>query len=418
MAGTGKAIEIEEHKVQLLPDADVESLAGETGIQHVFVIGSKGIPARYGGFETFVENLTGHRHSEKIRYHVARMAEDDLRFEYNGAVCFDVKVPYIGPARAVVCDLIAMERCIRYCQVHPEVRKPVFYVLACRIGPFIAKYRRQIHALGGVLYVNPDGHEWKRAKWSAPVRRYWKYSEGLMVKSADLLVCDSKNIERYILRTYRKYAPVTEYIAYGSDIGASADPAEETVLDEWLAEHGLDRKEYYLVVGRFVPENNFEVMIREFMRSDTEKNLAIITTTDGRFYNRLRERLDFEKDPRIKFTGTVYDQRLLALIRQNAYGYFHGHEVGGTNPSLLEALGATDLNLLLDVGFNREVAEDAALYWTKQDGDLADLIGRADEMTEEEILELGKRAKDRIRRFYNWEQVSTRYEELFLSGKK
>ena len=418
MAGTGKAIEIEEREVQLLPDADAESLAGETGIQHVFVIGSKGIPARYGGFETFVENLTGHRHSEKIRYHVARMAEDDLRFEYNGAVCFDVKVPYIGPARAVVCDLIAMERCIRYCQLHPEVRKPVFYVLACRIGPFIAKYRRQIHALGGVLYVNPDGHEWKRAKWSAPVRRYWKYSEGLMVKSADLLVCDSKNIERYILRTYRKYAPVTEYIAYGSDIGAPSDSAEETVLDEWLAEHGLDRKEYYLVVGRFVPENNFEIMIREFMRSDTTKNFAIITTTDGRFYNILRERLDFEKDPRIKFTGTVYDQRLLALIRQNAYGYFHGHEVGGTNPSLLEALGATDRNLLLDVGFNREVAEDAALYWTKQNGDLAGLIGRADEMSAEEIAELGRRAKDRIRRFYNWDQVAARYEELFLSGKK
>jgi len=418
MAGTGKAIEIEEREVLLLPDADAESLAGETGIQHVFVIGSKGIPARYGGFETFVENLTGHRHSEKIRYHVARMAEDDLRFEYNGAACFDIKVPYIGPARAVVCDLIAMERCIRYCQIHPEIRKPVFYVLACRIGPFIAKYRRQIHALGGVLYVNPDGHEWKRAKWSAPVRRYWKYSEGLMVKSADLLICDSKNIERYILRTYRKYAPVTEYIAYGSDIGAPSDPAEETVLDEWLAEHGLDRKEYYLVVGRFVPENNFEVMIREFMRSDTKKNFAIITTTDGRFYNRLRERLDFEKDARIKFTGTVYDQRLLALIRQNAYGYFHGHEVGGTNPSLLEALGATDLNLLLDVGFNREVAEDAALYWTKQDGNLADLIGRADALAPEVILELGQKAKDRIRRFYNWEQVSMRYEELFLRGKK
>ena len=190
------------------------------------------------------------------------------------------------------------------------------------------------------------------------------------------------------------------------------------MLDEWLAEHGLARKEYYLVVGRFVPENNFEIMIREFMRSDTKKNFAIITTTDGRFYNKLKDRLDFEKDPRIKFTGTVYDQKLLAMIRQNAYANFHGHEVGGTNPSLLEALGATDLNLLLDVGFNREVAEDAALYWTKQNGDLAGLIGRADEMSAEEIAELGRRAKDRIRRFYNWDQVAARYEELFLSGKK
>ena len=414
MAGTGKAIEIEEHTVQLLPAACEESLAGETGIQHVFVIGSKGIPARYGGFETFVENLTLHRHSDRIRYHVARMAEDDLRFEYNGAVCFDIKVPYIGPARAVVCDLAALERSIQYCRTHPEVRKPVFYILACRIGPFIAKYRRQIHALGGVLYVNPDGHEWKRAKWSAPVRRYWKYSEGLMVRNADLLVCDSKNIERYIVRTYRRYAPLTEYIAYGSEVGAPADAADEAALDGWLAEHGLERKKYYLVVGRFVPENNFEVMIREFMRSDTKKDLAIITTTDGRFYNKLRERLDFEKDPRIMFVGTVYDQKLLSMIRKYAYGYFHGHEVGGTNPSLLEALGATDLNLLLNVGFNREVAEDAAVYWTKEDGNLAKLIGRADKMTEEEISELGRKAKDRIRRYYNWEQVAASYEELFL----
>lgn len=448
MAGTGKAtitegreqsaasecaeehILIEGHTVKLLPAADEESLVGETGIQHVFVIGSKGIPARYGGFETFVENLTQHRHSDRIRYHVARMAEDNLRFEYNGAVCFDIKVPYIGPARAVVCDLAALERSIRYCHRHPEVKKPVFYILACRIGPFIAKYRRQIHALGGVLYVNPDGHEWKRAKWSAPVRRYWKYSEGLMVGNADLLVCDSKNIERYIRSTYRKYAPVTEYIAYGSKIsapseaagGAVAEAEKEaapvnTAFDDWLAEHGLLRKEYYLVVGRFVPENNFETMIREFMRSDTKKNFAIITTTNGRFYKKLQERLDFEKDPRIRFVGTVYDQELLAVIRNNAYANFHGHEVGGTNPSLLEALGATDLNLLLNVGFNREVAEDAALYWTKENGNLARLIGKADAMTEAEIAELGNRAKDRIRRFYNWDQVTAQYEALFLGGK-
>ena len=416
MAGTGKAIEIEGHNVQLLPAANEELLTGKPRRQHVFVIGSKGIPARYGGFETFVENLTGYRSAEEIQYHVARMAEDDLRFEYNGAVCFDIKVPYIGPARAVVCDLIALERSIRYCQTHPEVKKPVFYVLACRIGPFIAKYRKEIHALGGVLYVNPDGHEWKRAKWSPAVRRYWKYSEGLMVKSADLLICDSKNIERYIQRTYRKYAPKTKYIAYGSRISMPSGEAAEAALAEWLAEHDLAPKEYYLVVGRFVPENNFEIMIREFMRSDSKKNFAIITTTDGRFYKKLLERLDFEKDPRIRFVGTVYDQELLAMIRKNAYAYFHGHEVGGTNPSLLEALGATDLNLLLDVGFNREVAEDAALYWTKQDGNLAEMIHRADGMTEEEISAFGAKAKDRIRRSFNWENVTASYEELFLKS--
>ena len=101
-------------------------------------------------------------------------------------------------------------------------------------------------------------------------------------------------------------------------------------------------------------------------------------------------------------------------IRENAYGYFHGHEVGGTNPSLLEALGATRLNLLLDVGFNREVAEDAALYWTKAPGNLAHLIENADAMSKEEIAALGEKAKTRIQTAYSWEFISSEYKNLFL----
>ena len=114
-----------------------------------------------------------------------------------------------------------------------------------------------------------------------------------------------------------------------------------------------------------MPENNYETMIREFMKSRSPRNFAIITNVNDRFLEELEQKLHFRADPRIRFVGTVYDQELLMKIRENAYGYFHGHEVGGTNPSLLEALGSTDLNLLLDVGFNREVAQDGALYWSK-----------------------------------------------------
>ena len=411
---TGKYAVIAGHKVRLLDDADREFIKEDADRQHVFIIGSKGIPAQYGGFETFVDKLTRYRKSDRIRYHVARMAEDNMRFEYNGAVCFDIKVPYIGSARAVVCDLLALRRCIEYCRERPQIIKPVFYVLACRIGPFIEGFRKEIHELGGTLLVNPDGHEWKRAKWSAPVRRYWKTSEGLMVRSADILICDSKNIEKYIRSTYRRHVPETRFIAYGSEVEPSAMRDDDPVFTKWLSEHGLRDRNYYLVVGRFVPENNFETMIREFMRSDTDKDLAIITTTDGRFYNRLQERLNFEADDRIKFVGTVYDQELLKKIRENAFAYFHGHEVGGTNPSLLEALGSTDLNLLLDVGFNKEVAEGAALYWSKKTGSLAGLISRADDMDEEEIRAYGNRAKERVREHYSWDHIVTEYEKLFL----
>ena len=101
-------------------------------------------------------------------------------------------------------------------------------------------------------------------------------------------------------------------------------------------------------------------------------------------------------------------------IRENAYGYFHGHEVGGTNPSLLEALSSTDLNLLLGVGFNREVAEDSALYWSKEPGDLARLIEQADNMTPEQIAQLAAKAKQRIATAYSWELICGEYEKLFL----
>ena len=186
------------------------------------------------------------------------------------------------------------------------------------------------------------------------------------------------------------------------------------VFQNWLREKGLTAGEYYLVVGRFVPENNYETMIREFMKSHTQKAFALITNVGASFLRQLAERTGYERDPRIRFVGTVYDQELLKKIREQAYGYLHGHEVGGTNPSLLEAMGSTKLNLLLDVGFNREVGMDGAVYWGKGDGELASLIDRMDRITPEERRELGRKARERIRKNYSWDDITDRYEELFI----
>lgn len=156
-------------------------------------------------------------------------------------------------------------------------------------------------------------------------------------------------------------------------------------------------------------------MIREFMKSKTDKDLAIITTTNHMFTKKLEKRLHFRSDKRIKFVGTVYDQDLLKKIRENAYGYLHGHEVGGTNPSLLEALGSTELNLLLQVSFNREVGKNAALYWTKEPGNLAALLDKADTFSREQRTELGKQARKRICEAYRWKHIAAEYEKIFLS---
>lgn len=382
-------------------------------MQHVFIVGSKGIPGAYGGYETFVDKLTEyHQGHTALRYHVA--CKDTRKFEeiYHNARCFHIKVPNIGPAQAIWYDMAALSACCSYITAN-KIQRPIVYILACRIGPFMQYFTKKLHKLGGLVYVNPDGHEWLRAKWPAPVRKYWKISEQMMTKHADLMVCDSKNIESYIQSTYRTYSPSTTYISYGAETRKSKLSDDDEKLMSWYKDKGLQAKKYYLVVGRFVPENNYETMIREYMKSKTDKIFALITNVSDKFLNELEEKTGFRKDPRIQFVGTVYDQELLMKIRENAYGYFHGHEVGGTNPSLLEALGCTDLNLLLDVGFNREVAEDAALYWTKKSGSLASLIEDADQLSSDQIAQLSKKAKQRIADAYSWQFIADEYEKLF-----
>lgn len=403
-------------------------------MQHVFIVGSKSLGA-YGGYETFVYKLTEYnRNSKDLKFHVACKANgdgcmdetqlegvtrlSDTEFEFNNTHCFKIKVPNIGSAEAIYYDIAALNMCCKYIEKE-HIKNAIVYVLACRIGPFLANFQKRIHKLGGKVYLNPDGHEWMRAKWSLPVRKYWKISEKMMVKHSDFVICDSINIEKYIHECYdgrgiKKGNPKTTYIAYGAETRKSMLADDSEKLLNWYKEKGVTPKEYYLVVGRFVPENNYETMIREFMCSKTTKNLVIITNVNDKFLDELETRLHFKRDSRIRFVGTVYDQELLKKIRENAYGYLHGHEVGGTNPSLLEALGSTDLNLLLNVPFNREVALDSALYWTKKSGSLASLIETADKMLGSEIEAYGAKAKERITKAYSWEFISSEYRKVFL----
>ena len=395
---------------------------------NIILIGAKSI-GQYGGYESFVNKLLEyHQYKKNLVYYVyckengsgcmdigklpGAKAVNETEFIYCNARGFLLHVSQIGAAQAIYYDVKALSEACKLIKKE-QLKNPIVYIMACRIGPFMNHFVKKIHALGGKVYLNPDGHEWMRAKWSAPVRKYWKESERMMVKYADLSICDSKNIEKYIQKEYAGYKPKTTFIAYGSETTPSTMKNDDPKYISWLNEHGLREGEFYISVGRFVPENNFETMIREFMKSHSTKDFAIITTKDEKFLNALDEKLHFSQDKRIKFVGTVYDQELLKKIRERAYGYFHGHSVGGTNPSLLEALGSTKLNLLYDVGFNREVAEDAALYWTLEDGDLAKLIDQSDSMDEEELKEMGQKAKQRIKDEYSWQYICDKYTKVW-----
>ena len=186
-------------------------MKNEKDVQHVFLVGAKSLGA-YGGYETFINKLTEyHQNNNRIQYHVACKANGEgcmnetnipgvkkisnNEFFYHNARCFKIHVPNIGPAQAIYYDVAALHECCKYIKKH-KIPNPIVYIMACRIGPFAAYFNCVIRKLGGKIYVNPDGHEWLRAKWSALVRKYWKISEHMMVKHCDLVICDSVNIEK------------------------------------------------------------------------------------------------------------------------------------------------------------------------------------------------------------------------------
>ena len=236
-------------------------------IQHVFLIGAKSLGA-YGGYETFVDKLTEyHQNNNKIRYHVACKAngsgcidEKTLKkvkklsskeFIYHNAYCFKITVPEkAGSAQAIYYDLAALyQSCITIKK--EEIKNPIIYIMACRIGPFIKYFYKEIHKLGGKIFLNPDGHEWKRAKWPVLVRKYWKWSEREMVKYCDLVICDSVNIEKYIHKCYDGRGidgknPDTTFIAYGAEIKKSI-LADDGQFIGWFKSKGIKVGKYLIV---------------------------------------------------------------------------------------------------------------------------------------------------------------------------
>lgn len=382
-------------------------------MQHVFIIGSRGLPAQYGGFETFVDQLVSHQVSSDIQYHVACLSNDQAyqHFDYNGVDCFTITPPKLGPARVIAYDMMAINYALKLIKKQ-GIEQPIFYVLGNTIGAFVAPFARKIHKMGGRFYINPDGLEWKRAKWAKPIQAYLKYSEKIMTRHADLVISDNPGIESYIKEAYPWSK--TTYIAYGTDLSPTSLSSQDNKVREFYHKWQTQEKNYYLILGRFVPENNYETAIREFMASSTKRDLVIICNQEGNpYFEELRARTGFNQDPRVKFVGTVYDQDLLKYIRKEAFAYIHGHEVGGTNPGLLEALAQTDLNLVLGVSFNQTVAKDTAQYWTKENGNLAHLIDQVDPL--EDVSEWGQRAKANMKQNFTWKKIIGEYEELFLS---
>lgn len=382
-------------------------------MKHIFIIGSRGLPVGYSGYETFVLKLTEYSKNLKdIKYHIACRGKGKDNVQYNNAERFYISLPPIGSAKAIIYDVLAFNKALL------EIKRKGYdnawmYILACRIGPFMNILVKKAKKMGVSVAVNPDGHEWLRGKWNKMIKKYWKYSEKLMVKHADLMICDSTEMERYIKVEYSQFHPKTIYLSYGADQNVIF--CEDREIENWYKEFGLKEREYYLIVGRFIPENNYELIIREFMKSDSKRSLVLITDVkNNTFYQQLRKNTGFENDNRIKFVGTVFDRPLINRIRKQAYMYFHGHEVGGTNPSLLEAMACECAICAVDVAFSHEVLAENGIYFKKDTGHLSDLINFLEKnLTQDNIKKYGEANAIRVQEMYDWSDIALQYRCLW-----
>ena len=376
---------------------------------NIFIIGSKGIPANYGGFETFVDNLVRRKQRKDIQYFVSCMGSGE-DFNYENAHCFFVPLKKDTAFNRLINVSNALTWVEKYLKAHTEEKTNIVYILGCRVGLLIKKHKKVLKKMGCKIMVNPDGLEWKRSKWNGIQKKILLASEKRLITNSDYIVCDSLGIKDYVSSTYKINKDNINYIAYGSDINESKSTMDEAC--EWLNTFNTKPNEYYLIVGRFVPENNYELIIKEFLKSKTTKKLLIISNyTKDNFYNSLQEKLNFENDSRIVFVGTLYNEELLKKIRELAFCYIHGHSVGGTNPSLLEGLSYTKINLLFDVSFNKEVGQNECIYFTSEQNDFVEKIDYIESSYTSLIKKL--HPKKNIEERYSWDLIVKQYEDLF-----
>jgi glycosyltransferase involved in cell wall biosynthesis len=359
----------------------------------VAIMGARSLPGRYGGWDTIVTEL-GPRLVERgysvavycqPRYAAAR--EQDW---YRG-----VRVVYVPALSQRSLEALSHEAAS---MVHASLhRYDAVYVLGLRATPVWAL----APGLRKKLFFNTDGFDWRRRKWGPMAQRYLRWSERVGVRiCGDRLICDNQAVASYFRSTY---AVEPAFIPNGASVVAEADPTP-------LAKYGLEAEGYFLVVARIEPENNVDAALDAFAQLKTNKTLVIVGGTN--FQSDYLDDLRARAPANARFLGAIYDRQDLTSLYWHSFAYIHGHEVGGTNPALLEAMAARCRILAHDVVYNREVLGDAGLYW-KPGG--ADLRVRLEELLagDAAIDRMRDVAVTRIREHYDWEDIADRYVGYF-----
>lgn len=361
----------------------------------IAIIGTRGIPNNYGGFEQLAQYLSL---GLKERGHEVFVYNQHKHF-YREKTWKGINIIHkydpekIGTAGQFIYDL----NCIL------DSRKRNYDVIL-NLGYTSSSIWMKLFPSSSRVITNMDGLEWKRSKYNKPVRRFLKFAEGLAVRHSNALVADSVAIQKYLKE---QYGAESEFIAYGADI---FDKPDSTVLSRF----GVEPFSYNMLIARMEPENNIEMILDGVMASTSKARFFVIGNPKNKFGAYLTNK--YAGSDKIVFTGPNYDSTVINNLRYYSNLYFHGHSVGGTNPSLLEAMGCCCPIAAHRNEFNAGVLGTDAFYFSSVENIRA--IIDDTELVKRERERFVKNNLDKIKNNYSWAKIVDAYEKMMTGNKK
>ena len=357
----------------------------------IAILGTRGVPAHYGGFETCAEEIStglverGHRVTVYCRHGNSSSDEG----EYKG-----VRLVYVPCLKTKIFGTLSHSFfSFLHSLFHDYDILMVFNVAASPLCVIPKMFFKKI-------VLNVDGMEWKRRKWGAIGRRYYQACASLAFLAADRIVADAEFIQEYY---ENKFNTSSTFIAYGAREERPSNP-------EILKEYTVEKNKYFFVLCRLEPENNTDLVVKAFETVKTDKKLLVVGGVN--YKSAFVENLKKTKDKRIVFFGPVYNKEHIKELYCNAYAYVHGHEAGGTSLALLQAMGSGNCILAFNGLSNAEVVGSSAILWDRSPDDLAgkmqyinDNPGEADKYR--------VKALERAKEYYSWDAIVDKYEGLF-----
>lgn len=353
------------------------------------------MPAKWGGFDTFVTHLAprlvekGHDVvvfcQPKYSYKTKPKWYKGVRLIYLPTIYGKTTETFVHELFSSLYALFILKKC------------DIYYILGCR-STIVYLFH---YLLRRTLIINTDGLDWARRKWGVVARNFLKLNYAIARKIGFYLVSDSKELKKYYQENYHLK---TAFLTNGGEIITERDAS---ILDLY----GLEPYHYFLVVSRIEPENNIDIVIREFEKTTIPKKLVIVGGAN--YKSSYLQKLMSTQDKRVIFLGPVYTGGHLEQILLHAFAYIHGHEVGGTNPSLLQAMGCGNVILAHNVRFNREVLNNDSLLWNKEEGSLQSKLIQVTEDYAYYQKSLPKEYIQRIQDYYTWDKVGEDHELFF-----